>query len=103
MRLPDALNRLTASTLPLSPTPEPPYVPIRKVAGGAPPNQAVTKLLTVVLIVLSMRIADWPGAMLPTPRIGTDSATSFELSSMVQPVMSTAAEPTLVTSNQSAK
>src|SRR6185369_15087454 len=46
--------------------------------------------------------ADWPGAMLPTPRIGTESATSFEMSSMVQPVMLTAAEPTLVTSNQSA-
>src|SRR5258708_35327500 len=40
--------------------------------------------------------------MLPTPTIGTDNAALFELSSIFQPVMSTAAPPTLVTSNQSA-
>jgi hypothetical protein len=37
-----------------------------------------------------MRITDWPGATLPTPTIGTDSEKLFELSSIFQPVMSTA-------------
>src|SRR5262245_51615449 len=41
--------------------------------------------------------------MLATPTIGTDTAKLFELSSILQPVMSTAAPPTLVTSNQSAR
>src|SRR5439155_23596178 len=43
-----------------------------------------------------------PGAMLPTPLSGTAAANDSELSSIFQPVMSTAAPPTFVASNQSA-
>src|SRR5262245_47466004 len=49
-----------------------------------------------------MKITASPGAMLVTPFKGTAAANDSELSSILQPVMSTAAPPTLVTSNQSA-
>ena len=49
-----------------------------------------------------MKITDSPGAMVVTPFSGTAAANDSELSSIFQPVMSTAAPPMLVTSNQSA-
>src|SRR4029077_11139240 len=49
-----------------------------------------------------MKITDSPGAMRVMPFKATDEPNELELSSILHPVMSWAAVPTLVTSNQSA-
>src|SRR5215471_20234531 len=56
----------------------------------------------MVLEALSMKITDSPGAMLVMPFSATDDPKEFELSSIFQPLMTWAAVPILVTSNQSA-
>ena len=50
-----------------------------------------------------MKITDSPAAMLVMPFSGTAAANDSELSSIFQPVMSTARAAVLVTSNQSAR
>ncbi len=53
-------------------------------------------------VAFSKKTADFPAGMLVTPRSATAVANAFELSSIFQPVMSTALVPVFVTSNQSA-
>src|SRR5262245_17119282 len=103
---PPPSKRFTASPPVLSPTPEPPYEPICRLAGGLAPNQMVLKFAAspaaVCPLPSSMKITDSPGAMLAMPLSGTAEPNELELSSIFQPVMFWAAVPMLVTSNQSA-
>ena len=57
-RFPVASKRLTASVVVLSPTPEPPYVPMRKPVGRVEvPNQAVEKLAMIVASLLPVPLS----------------------------------------------
>ena len=53
-------------------------------------------------VAVSRKITDSPAAMLVMPFSATAEANASELSSIFQPVMSTAVPPMFVTSNQSA-
>ncbi len=65
-------------------------------------NQSRTKpIVDAVRLELSMKMTDSPGAIVVIPLRGTESDELFELSSIVQPVISTGVDPPLVTSNQS--
>ena len=69
--------------------------------GRVPPNQVLTKA-AILVASPSIRMADWPGAIVVTPLRATALAKLAELSSIFQPVISTALALRLVTSNQSA-
>ncbi len=74
-----------------------------KLLGTLVPNQAVLNAGIVVSgVAVSRKITDCPGAILVTPLRDTELAEELELSSIFQPVMSTALVPIFVTSNQSA-
>src|SRR5262249_36295166 len=96
IRFPFASNKFTASPEVLRPTREPPYAPIKTPLGGVlTPNQASEKLAmsaasVVPVAVPSIKTADFPAGMLVTPRSATAEPNEFELSSIFQPVMSTA-------------
>ena len=70
-------------------------------AGGLAPNQVDVNDAAVAALP-SMKITDWPGWMVVTPLSATARADELELSSIFQPVMFTAEESLLVSSNQSA-
>src|SRR5882757_1710940 len=75
--------------------------PIWKPAGAPPGNQSATNSSAFVALPLT-NTADCPGARLLTPSSGTAEEKSAWLSFIFQPVRSTLAAPTLVSSNQSA-
>ncbi len=65
-------------------------------------NQSRTKpVAAAARLEFSMKMTDSPGAMWVIPLSGTESAKLSELSSIIQPVISTVVAPPLVTSNQS--
>ena len=59
--------------------------------------------MVVAGVAVSKKITDSPGAMLVIPLRATDAAKEPELSSIFQPVISTAVAFVFVTSNQSAR
>ncbi len=65
-------------------------------------NQSRTKpIVDAVRLELSMKMTDSPGAIVVIPLRGTEAAKLSWLSSILQPVISTAVAPPFVTSNQS--
>ena len=76
-------------------------MPIWRLAGTLEPNQWVRNASALVGSLFSMNTTDSPAAMLVMPFSATAAAGEPELSSIFQPVISTANGEEFVTSNQS--